>query len=196
MGSSARLVYLLKQVLFLFIENLLEYIIFLFIIIQPNIYSILGSKSLEVNMPVVPASLIEGIWHTYILLLLVIVLNPYHFYALFCGALTYCDIYICLYLVYRIRAYIWLLILIHIFVTRQYFILYSICVWFKILFSSWLLLFITYLLRRLLASQSALNGVFNIISCPKTSWPGLDFSVVWYVNYATKAVADNILDQG
>ena len=61
MGSLARLVYLLKQVLFLFIENLLEYIIFLFIIIQPNIYSILGSKSLEVNMPVVPASLIEGI---------------------------------------------------------------------------------------------------------------------------------------
>ena len=66
-------------------------------------------------MPVALASLIEGNWCICILLLYVIVFNPYNFYALLYGAPEYGYISICQYLGYFIEAYIWLLMFICIF---------------------------------------------------------------------------------
>ena len=57
-------------------------------------------------MTIAPASLIEGHWCTYILLLFVIGFDPSKVYALLYGTLMYGDISICLYLGYRIRAYV------------------------------------------------------------------------------------------
>ena len=71
--------------------------IFLFVFIKPNLYFILGSKSVEVILPVAIASLIEGHWRTYILSLFVIRFNPSKVYALLYGDPTYGDIYIFLY---------------------------------------------------------------------------------------------------
>ena len=41
-----------------------------------------------------------------------------------------------------------------------------------------------------------MNGVFSIMSNPKTSWPGVACSVVWYVLRTAKAVAANTPYQG
>ena len=90
----------------------LEWFLFPFLCVSPNIQSILGNKYLEGILPAALASLIEGHWCTDILLLLVIGFNPSIFYVLLHIALAYGDIYISPYLAYRIRAYVRLLILI------------------------------------------------------------------------------------
>ena len=41
-----------------------------------------------------------------------------------------------------------------------------------------------------------MNGVFKIVSCPKTIWAVVDCSVGWYVLRIAKAVASSIPDQG
>ena len=53
-----------------------------------------------------------------------------------------------------------------------------------------------FFLSSLIYSQSAMNGVFNIMSRPKISWPGVAYSVLWYMLSTTKAVYANIPDQG
>ena len=60
-----------------------------------------------------------------------------------------------------------------------------------------LVIFVYYFfLRRLIVPESAMNGVFNIMSRPKISWPGVAYSVLWYMLSTTKAVYANIPDQG
>ena len=60
-----------------------------------------------------------------------------------------------------------------------------------------LVIFVYYFfLRRLIVPESAMNGVFNIMSRPKTSLSGVACSIVWYVIHTSKAVAANIPDQG
>ena len=51
-------------------------------------------------------------------------------------------------------------------------------------------------LHLLIAPQSYTNEVFSIMSRPKTSYPGVAFSVVWYMLRTEKAEAANIPDQG
>ena len=142
------------------------------------------------------ASLVEGHWRIFILWLFVIGFNPYNFYALLYGAPTYCDISICPYLVYWIRVYVRFLVLI-LFLKRTNTlscILYVCGLIF--LFSSWLFLSIYLWLRRLIAYHSAMNGVFNVVSHQKTSWPSMACSIVWYVLRTAKSVSDNITEQG
>ena len=69
-------------------------------------------------------------------------------------------------------------------------ILYMCGLWFY--FSSWLFLCISFCLCRLIASQSATHGVFNIMSHPKTRRTGITCNVVWYLLHTAKAVADSI----
>ena len=66
----------------------------------------------------------------------------------------------------------------------------------RFLFSSWLFLSIIFCLRSLISSHYAMNGVFNIMSRPKTSCPGVSCSVVWYEICTKKAISANIPDQG
>ena len=70
--------------------------LFLFISIRPNIYSRLGSKPLEGIITVALASLIEGHWRTYILLLFLIGFNPSNVYALFYGSLCMVEFHLSL----------------------------------------------------------------------------------------------------
>ena len=142
------------------------------------------------------ASIIEGHWRVYILWLLVIGFNPYNVYALLYGAPAYCDVSISPYLGYWIRAYIRLLILICFFLRNNNLSRILYLCGLQFLFSIWLLSSIIFCLRSLIASQSSLNEVFNIMSRPKTNWPGVDYSVVWYVLRTAKDVAANISDQG
>ena len=53
-----------------------------------------------------------------------------------------------------------------------------------------------FFLHSLIDSQSAMNGVFSIVSPPKTSWTVVAFSVVWYMLCTSKSAATNIPDQG
>ena len=79
-------------------------------------------------MPVALASLIEGHWRIFILLLFMIEFNPSNIYALFYGALTYSDIPIFPQLGYCIRAYIGIHIFIRFFIAHVYVIQYYIYV--------------------------------------------------------------------
>ena len=68
--------------------------------------------------------------------------------------------------------------------------------WFTIFIFKLVDLIFYFFSRSLISSQSDMNGVFNIMSCPKTSCSGGSCRVVWYVLRAAKAVAANISDQG
>ena len=59
-----------------------------------------------------------------------------------------------------------------------------------------IILFISWCLRLLIAYQSVMKGVFNIMSRPNTSWTDMACNVVFYVLHTDKAVADIIPDQG
>ena len=41
-----------------------------------------------------------------------------------------------------------------------------------------------------------MKGEFNILSPPKTSWPGVFYNVVWHVLCTTKALVSKIPAQG
>ena len=55
---------------------------------------------------------------------------------------------------------------------------------------------INFCLHHLIASQSSMNGVFNIMRRLQNSWPGVACIVLWYVLRTAKDVAANIPDQG
>ena len=62
------------------------------------------------------ASLIEGHWRIFILWLFVIGFNLSNVYVFLYAAPTYCDVSIGLYVCYRIRAYVRILVIILFFV--------------------------------------------------------------------------------
>ena len=64
------------------------------------------------------------------------------------------------------------------------------------LFSSWLFLSMSFCLCLIISSQLAINRVFNIMSSPNTSWPGVACSIMWYVLLITKDVAASIHYRG
>ena len=165
-------------------------------VVRNNLYYILVSNSLECILPVALAPLIEIHCHTYILLLFIIGFNPYTFYFLFYDTPKYVDISICPYLFNRIWAYVWLLIFIRFFLPTDIlcYIIYVCGLLF--LFSSWLFLSIAFCLCSLIASQSATNGVFNIMPPPKIIWPVVSCILLWCMIFIARSVFANIPDQG
>ena len=142
------------------------------------------------------ASLIECHWINCIWLLFVIGFNPFNVYALLYGAPAYCNFSISPYLGYRIRGFVRLLILICIFLRIHNFSPIIYMCGLRFLFSIWLFLSIIIWSSILIAYQSAMNGVFKIMSRPKTIWTGVAYSVIWYVLRTSKSVAASIPDQG
>ena len=53
-----------------------------------------------------------------------------------------------------------------------------------------------FFLRHIIAAQSAMNGVFNIMSCMKTNWSTVACNVVWSVLCIAKVVASSIPAKG
>ena len=78
--------------------------LFQFLFVRPNLCSILGPNHIEGFMVGGLASLIEGHWLIFILILFVIGFNPYNVYALLYGTPTYGEIYIFTHLGYWIGA--------------------------------------------------------------------------------------------
>ena len=141
-------------------------------------------------------SIIEYHWRIRIWWLFTIGFNKSNVYMILYGSPLYCDISICPYLGYFIRAYVRPLINIC-FLLRANTLSYILYVCnLRFLFSIRLFLPITFWLCRLIASPCTMNEVFNIMSLPKTSWPGVDCSIVRYVLHTAKYVAANIPDQG
>ena len=103
-----------------------------FILVMPNIYTILGANPIAVFMPVALAYLTEIHWRIFIFILFAIRFYPYNVYTLLYGATTYGDIYIFPYPGYWIGAYVRIFIFIWFFVIHLYFISYYICVTFDI----------------------------------------------------------------
>ena len=93
----------------------LEWVLVPFAFVRPNIYCRLGSNSIVGFMPFLLASLIEGYWCIWILLLFVIGFNPSNVYLIFYGTMTYGDISICSYLGYWIGAYVRFLLFVWLF---------------------------------------------------------------------------------
>ena len=122
--------------------------------------------------------------------------DPSNVYALLYGTQKYGDILIFPYMGYCIEAYVWLLIFVFFLVTHSYFPPYSICVWLTIFIFKLVIFSNSYCLHRLIYSQSDTNGVFNIMSRPKNSWPGVACNMLWYVLHITKTVAAIIPAQG
>ena len=169
--------------------------LFPFLFIRPNIYSWLGSKSLEGILHVAFAYLIGGHCLNYISFLFVIYFNPSNLFALLYSALTYVEISICPYLGYRIRAYVHLLIRIQFFLCTN--TLPHILYLWGLQKHFWLVILVFFsFLPSLIAFQSDINRVFNIMSHLKTSCPEVVCSVVWYMFSTSKAVASNIPYQG
>ena len=79
---------------------------------------------------------------------------------------------------------------------HKYFIPYYICVQFKILTFKLDLIIYIFCLRIIIDPQSAMKGVFNIMSGPMTNWLGMAGIVLQYMIFTAKAVAANIPDQG
>ena len=59
-----------------------------------------------------------------------------------------------------------------------------------------LVFFIPFCLCFPISSQSDMNMLFNIMSHPKTNWPVMDCTVVWYVLRTTKYIDADIPKQG
>ena len=68
--------------------------------------------------------------------------------------------------------------------------------YFSILCSSQLFLYINCHLRHLIASQSSVKGVFNLMWRPKIISPGVACNIVWYTLCNSKSVAAIIPAQG
>ena len=67
-----------------------------------------------------------------------------------------------------------------------------------VIFAFNLVVFVYYsfFLHSLIDTSYYMNGVFSIMSRPKTIWPGVACSLIWYVICTEKYVAANIPDQG
>ena len=114
-------------------------------------------------------SLIKGHWCICIFGLFVIGFNPSNVYALLYGGPTYCDVSISPYLGYWVIAYVQLLMLISFLLRTNTLSRIPYMCGLRFLFSIWLFLSIIFCLRSLISSQSAMNGVFNIMSRPRTT---------------------------
>ena len=63
---------------------------------------------------------------------------------------------------------------------------------------SWMCLFLSFsgCLHLLIDLQSAMNWVFNNISRSRTSWPGVNYNMVQYILWTSKAISSIIPDPG
>ena len=125
-------------------------------------------------MIVALASIIEGHWRIGILLLFMIGFNPYNFYAFFYGAPVYGDISVFPYLGSLIGAYVRLLVVVCSFYTLIIYPVFYMCAGAIFVYKLVIFDYYYYFLRILVASQSDMNGVFNIMSHPKTRFSGVD----------------------
>ena len=121
--------------------------------------------------------------------------SPCYVYAILYGALTYGDISISQYLCYLIRDCVRLLITFFGSLTNNLSRVIHLCS-LRFLLLSWLLLSFFCCLRSLTDSQTTMKGWLSIKPCPKTSYPGVASSVLWYVLCTAKFVDANISDQG
>ena len=130
-------------------------------------------------MSIALASLIEGNWRIFILLLFVIGFNPYNIYTIFYYAPMHGDISICTYLGYWVGAYVWPLICVFLFVTHQYFIPYSIFLRLAI-FIFKLILFLLFFLTSTNIFPVGYEWVvqYHVTSKKQMAWRGLQRSIV------------------
>ena len=129
----------------------------------------LGSEGSQGYICSALVSLIEVLRRIIYFFLLIIGFNTYNIYALLYGALVHVNSYTDSNFGKRLRTLLWIFVFIFFLIEFLYFLMYSITVQLVIFILLWYFLSIRSCLHLIIAPQSVMKGVFNIMSCTNIS---------------------------